>query len=193
MPHTVDSIRTQLTSDVQLLNRNPQNRLGAKRGAAELKEHPFFSAINWDLLYRKQITPPFKPIVDSDESVANFDPEFTNSSLSDAGIQPWDEDEAEVPLGQNVRHSYLGPGGSLKDPAGQHMSGASATAAAESGASAAGAKQIAMPINKGQGKNGIQGGGSPLTSSLQENFRGFTYTGESLMVSLSPNQASAQR
>jgi hypothetical protein len=64
-----------------LLNRNPQNRLGAKRGAAELKEHPFFKSINWDLLAKKQITPPFKPIVDSDESTANFDPEFTNSSL----------------------------------------------------------------------------------------------------------------
>ncbi|ORX37101.1 kinase-like domain-containing protein [Kockovaella imperatae] len=147
-----------------LLNRNPQNRLGAKRGAAELKEHPFFSQIDWDLLYRKQVTPPFKPIVDSDESVANFDPEFTNSSLQDAGIQPWDEDESESSSSVQ-RHNYLGPGGSLTSPAGQHM-----------------ANRNAVPIQK-PGPKPVPGSeGSPLTSSLQENFRGFTYTGESSLM-----------
>ena len=146
----------------QLLNRNPQNRLGAKRGAAELKEHPFFSQINWELLYRKQVTPPFKPLVDSDESVANFDPEFTNSSLQDAGIQLWDEDEMDAPA-SSTRHNYLGPGGSLTSPAGQHMG-----------------NQNAVPIQR-PGAKPTGEAGSPLTSSLQENFRGFTYTGESLM------------
>ncbi|BEJ10715.1 hypothetical protein CspHIS471_0101370 [Cutaneotrichosporon sp. HIS471] len=137
-----------------LLNRNPQNRLGAKRGAAELKEHPFFKSIDWDLLYKKQITPPFKPIVDSDESVANFDPEFTNSTLEEAGINIY-EDEDYMP--QPGRHSYVGPGGSLSKPSGMGM------AINKS-------KPPAQPIN-----------GSPLTSSVQENFRGFTYTGESLV------------
>ncbi|EIW67606.1 protein kinase Sch9 [Tremella mesenterica DSM 1558] len=144
-----------------LLNRNPQNRLGAKRGAAELKDHPFFSSINWDLLYRRQITPPFKPIVDSDESVANFDPEFTNSSLTDAGIQPWEDDDYGVMPGSvGRRHSYLGPGGSLSGGQLKTQSG--------------------MAINKTQ-RPDLVGQGSPLTSSVQENFRGFTYTGESVM------------
>lgn len=140
-----------------LLNRNPQNRLGAKRGAAELKEHPFFASIDWDLLYKKQITPPFKPIVDSDESVANFDPEFTNSTLEDAGINIY-EDEDYMPQ-QPGRHAYVGPGGSLSKPSNMGMA-------------IKPNKPPAQPIN-----------GSPLTSSVQENFRGFTYTGESLMVS----------
>lgn len=154
-----------------LLNRNPQNRLGARHGTAELKEHPFFSSINWDLLYRKQITPPFKPIVDSDESVANFDPEFTNSSLADAGIKPWeDEDYGAQPFqpGSSVRHSYLGPGGSLSS------AGAMKNAAPGAGAG--------MAIGKPQRPElATHHEGSPLTSSVQENFRGFTYTGESLM------------
>lgn len=144
----------------QLLNRNPQHRLGAQRDAQELKEHPFFKSIDWDLLAKKQITPPFKPVVDSDESVANFDPEFTNSSLTAAGINPFSDDdpyEAPAPGG----HSYVGPGGSLSKSS--HMGGA------------------AMAI-KPQRPN-ILGHGSPLTSSVQENFRGFTYTGESLLVS----------
>ncbi|ADV25661.1 AGC/AKT protein kinase [Cryptococcus gattii Ru294] len=145
-----------------LLNRNPQNRLGSHRGVVELKEHPFFKNIDWDLLYKKQITPPFKPIVDSDESVANFDPEFTNSSLLDAGIVPWDDVNANIDPGtasQAGKHSYLGPGAGLNGsvPGG------------------------GVAINKAQ-RPGLPGAnGSPLTSSVQENFRGFTYTGESLM------------
>lgn len=65
----------------QLLNRNPKHRLGATRDAAELKEHPFFKSIDWIALAARQIAPPFKPYVDSDESVANFDPEFTEANL----------------------------------------------------------------------------------------------------------------
>jgi hypothetical protein len=146
-----------------LLNRNPQNRLGAKRGAAELKEHPFFKSINWDLLAKKQITPPFKPIVDSDESTANFDPEFTNSSLADAGINPYEDDGYEAPDAQPGKHSYVGPGGSLANQS--HMGNAG------------------VAISKPQRPTPTVMQGSPLTSSIQENFRGFTYTGESLMVS----------
>lgn len=139
------------------MNRNPQNRLGAKRDAAELKEHPFFSAIDWDLLYRKQITPPFKPIVDSDESVANFDPEFTNSSLADAGVQAWDDDDYQP---SPSRHNYLGPGMSLSQSQGGQNK----------------AVNIAKAQRPGQSDD------NPLTESVQENFRGFTYTGESMMV-----------
>lgn len=150
---------------MQLLNRNPQNRLGAKRDAAELKEHPFFSAIDWDLLYKKQITPPFKPIVDSDESVANFDPEFTNSSLADAGVQPWEEDDFQP---SPSRHNYLGPGMSLSQSQGQN-------------------KAVNIAAAKTQRPNPLGENNSPLTESVQENFRGFTYTGESVMVRSCPS------
>ncbi|KAH9179804.1 Pkinase-domain-containing protein [Lactarius sanguifluus] len=69
-----------------LLNRNPKDRLGAQRDAAELKEHPVFKTINWDALARKQVTPPFKPVVESDESSANFEPEFTSADISQIGL-----------------------------------------------------------------------------------------------------------
>lgn len=133
-----------------------------------MKEHPFFASIDWDLLYHKQITPPFKPIVDSDESVANFDPEFTNSSLQDAGAPITDDETFEAP--QSGKHMFVGPGGSLREAS--HM------ASAKSGGG------VAIQGGK-QGLSGAAGGpGSMLTSSVQENFRGFTYTGESLMVSV---------
>lgn len=43
----------------QLLHKNPLKRLGAQRGAEEIKAHPFWKGINWALL--RQQTPPFVP------------------------------------------------------------------------------------------------------------------------------------
>jgi serine/threonine protein kinase SCH9 len=68
-----------------LLNRNPKHRLGAQRDAEELKEHPFFSDIDWDALAKKNVAPPFKPILKSEEDVSNFDPEFTNALNNGTG------------------------------------------------------------------------------------------------------------
>jgi len=35
-------------------------RLGAK-GSEEIKNHPFFKEVNWEMLLLKKINPPFKP------------------------------------------------------------------------------------------------------------------------------------
>lgn len=70
-----------------LLNRNPRHRLGATDDAEELKQHPFFADIDWDLLEKKLITPPFKPKLKSVEDVAYFDPEFTNALTNDNSIK----------------------------------------------------------------------------------------------------------
>lgn len=70
-----------------LLNRNPRHRLGATDDAEELKQHPFFADIDWDLLEKKLITPPFKPKLKSVEDVAYFDPEFTNALTNDSSIK----------------------------------------------------------------------------------------------------------
>src|SRR5688572_10897683 len=79
----------------QLLNRNPKHRLGAVRDAAELKEHSFFKSIDWQALALKQLTPPFKPVVESDESTANFDPEFTSADIRDLTMSDSDLDEED--------------------------------------------------------------------------------------------------
>ncbi|KAK9494069.1 kinase-like domain-containing protein [Lipomyces doorenjongii] len=65
-----------------LLNRNPKHRLGAIEDARELKAHPFFADIDWDLLVQKKVPPPFKPHLSSETDTSNFDPEFTNASTS---------------------------------------------------------------------------------------------------------------
>ncbi|KAK7202409.1 putative camp-dependent protein kinase-like protein [Myxozyma melibiosi] len=65
-----------------LLNRNPKHRLGALDDARELKRHPFFADVDWDLLVQKKLPPPFKPHLSSETDTSNFDPEFTNASTS---------------------------------------------------------------------------------------------------------------
>jgi hypothetical protein len=43
-----------------LLQRDLNIRL---KEPAKMKEHPFFSAINWDDLYNKKVKPPYVPNV----------------------------------------------------------------------------------------------------------------------------------
>ncbi|KAG6833790.1 hypothetical protein H0H87_001222 [Tephrocybe sp. NHM501043] len=166
-----------------LLNRNPNHRLGASRDAAELKEHPFFKSIDWKALALKQVTPPFKPVVESDESTSNFDPEFTTADIRDVGLADMvldEEDPSENWVSQSIGNSGLihtpnGPLGSERE------------------------KNPLSPIGLNGPTNGrVQGiqirkkkksndnGGSPLTNSVQANFRGFTYSGgESVVPSAS--------
>ena len=165
-------------SHPQLLNRNPKHRLGAERDAAQLKEHPFFKDIDWKALALKQVTPPFKPVVESDESVANFDPEFTSADVRDAGpagiadLDDEDPSEAWVSLSQSVgglTHTPNGPLGSDRPAA------AAAPAAAKPIAAPAPGRGITIGATKKKAE-------SPLTSSVQENFRGFTYHGGESIV-----------
>ena len=44
---------------VHLLNRNPSKRLGAgASGASEIKEHPFFADVDWELVQSRSIQMP---------------------------------------------------------------------------------------------------------------------------------------
>ncbi|PWZ01406.1 kinase-like protein [Testicularia cyperi] len=135
-----------------LLNRNPRHRLGAQRDAQDLKEHPFFKDIDFEALAKKQITPPFKPLVESDESTANFDPEFTETDLKDVAVIPGFE-------GSSVEvQSALANGDLLSEQD-----------------KAANGKGVA--INKGHRGAGAEDDDQLLTKSVQDKFRGFSYSG----------------
>ncbi|XP_076003078.1 ribosomal protein S6 kinase alpha-2 [Genypterus blacodes] len=73
-----------------LFKRNPANRLGAgPEGVEEIKRHRFFSSIDWNRLYRKEMRPPFKPTVGRPEDTFHFDPEFTSRTPTDSpGLPP---------------------------------------------------------------------------------------------------------
>ncbi|KAL5527423.1 hypothetical protein ACEPAG_6214 [Sanghuangporus baumii] len=151
-----------------LLNRNPKHRLGAQHDADELKEHAFFKTIDWKALAAKQVTPPFIPVVESDESVDNFDPEFTSADLSDAGIELYDEDDpSEDWVAQSITGSYMQhtPNGPLGSDLRDHQKEA----------------QQGMVINGRRSKR-ADPEGSPISNSVQEKFRGFSFSGESFVV-----------
>ncbi|KAA1466307.1 kinase-like protein [Dentipellis sp. KUC8613] len=149
-----------------LLNRNPKHRLGAQRDAEELKDHPFFKCIDWQALALKQVPPPFKPVVESDESTANFDPEFTSADISEIGFNEMhldDDDPSGDWTSQSVNGTWYTPNG----PLGSDRSPPPHQPQAPS---------QGISIKKRQGRD--PAGSPPLTNSVQENFRGFTFSGE---------------
>lgn len=71
---------------ILLLNRDPSRRLGT-HGAADIKNHEFFSKhIDWNQLMAKKVQPPFKPAVASAVDTSNFDPEFTSEQPVDSVV-----------------------------------------------------------------------------------------------------------
>ncbi|XP_039540963.1 ribosomal protein S6 kinase alpha-3 isoform X3 [Pimephales promelas] len=73
-----------------LFKRNPSNRLGAGAdGVEEIKRHPFYSTIDWNKLFRRELYPPFKPASGRPDDTFYFDPEFTAKTPKDSpGVPP---------------------------------------------------------------------------------------------------------
>jgi serum/glucocorticoid-regulated kinase 2 len=68
-----------------LFKKDPAERLGGKDGDAQpIKEHPWYSQVDWDILMEKKIIPPFKPKLDSEEDTKYIDNEFTEMAPFDS-------------------------------------------------------------------------------------------------------------
>lgn len=73
----------------KLMVRDPAKRMGAEK---DVKAHRFFSearkgipkAVDWQALYKKQVTPPFKPKIDPKNLAALFDKEFTRMPVANS-------------------------------------------------------------------------------------------------------------
>lgn len=118
-------------------------------------------------------------MVESDESVDNFDPEFTTMDMREAGLEDMfdEEDPSEdwVALSQSLSapvHTPNGPLGFDKQP--QPL----VVPPPLNGHTNGHAKGIDI-ANKKKKREPV---GSPLTNSMQENFRGFTYHGEASLI-----------
>uniref|UniRef100_W5KNB6 Serum/glucocorticoid regulated kinase 2a n=1 Tax=Astyanax mexicanus TaxID=7994 RepID=W5KNB6_ASTMX len=64
-----------------LLQKDQHRRLGAIADFLEIKNHVFFTHINWDDLYHKRITPPYNPNVRGPADLQHIDPEFTREMV----------------------------------------------------------------------------------------------------------------
>jgi len=71
-----------------LLQRPVDDRLGSgPTDAEELKAHPFFKDIDWDLIEQKKIKPEFQPPNRlGSMDVTNFDREFTSEKAIDSVV-----------------------------------------------------------------------------------------------------------
>ncbi|CAF1384525.1 unnamed protein product [Rotaria sordida] len=88
-----------------LFKRNPANRLGAgPDGFRNIQKHPFFTSIDWDKLYRKEIEPPFIPPLHNDYG-HYFDKEFTCKTPTDSPGIPTSADAYNTFQG----FSYIAP------------------------------------------------------------------------------------
>ncbi|MCJ1307002.1 hypothetical protein MMC25_000647 [Agyrium rufum] len=104
----------------QLLDRRPERRLGAN-GAAEIKAHQFFHAIDWRKLLQRKYEPSFKPNVVDALDTKNFDVDFTSELPQDSYVDgPMLSQTAQQ---QFAGWSYNRPvaglgdaGGSVRDP-----------------------------------------------------------------------------
>lgn len=67
---------------IALLSREPESRLGSRDDVQDIKEHPFFSDMDWDRLYAKDYTPSYTPHV-TNNMAALFDQEFTDQKVSE--------------------------------------------------------------------------------------------------------------
>ena len=66
----------------KLLVRKPEERLGYQKGAEKIMDHEFFNSIDWEALYKKKVTPPFRPKIKDRDDLSNFDKEFTSTAPS---------------------------------------------------------------------------------------------------------------
>ena len=67
----------------QLLAINPKKRIGyGESDAKKIKEHPYFSDVDWKKYLNKEIEPPFVPKLDGDLDLRYFDKSFTDEPVN---------------------------------------------------------------------------------------------------------------
>ncbi|KAH0508147.1 Ribosomal protein S6 kinase beta-2 [Microtus ochrogaster] len=85
----------------KFLKRNPVQRIGGGPGdAAEVQRHPFFRHINWDDLLARRVDPPFRPSLQSEEDVSQFDTRFTRQTPVDS--------PDDTALSESANQAFLG-------------------------------------------------------------------------------------
>lgn len=87
-----------------LLRKDPSLRLGSILGTREIKNHPWLENVNWDLIAKKKVVPPFRP----NSTKSNFETEFLSLSIKDSVFFKADQQTSEYdPVFQDFNYSTL--------------------------------------------------------------------------------------
>ena len=78
----------------KLLEKNPGSRLG-KTGLNEIRTHPFFGNLNFEMLKNKKLKSPFKPTIKEEDITSNFDEEYTSMATEESPVANWITDYEE--------------------------------------------------------------------------------------------------
>ncbi|XP_061465510.1 ribosomal protein S6 kinase beta-2 isoform X2 [Rhineura floridana] len=85
----------------KFLKRHPTQRIGGGSGdAADVQRHLFFRHINWDDLLARRVDPPFRPPLQSEDDVSQFDTRFTRQTPVDS--------PDDVSLSESANQAFLG-------------------------------------------------------------------------------------
>jgi len=68
------------------LRRDPEKRLGTSPDPSILRNHAFFKGLDWEKLLKREVVPPFKPKVKSDNDITQIDPVFTQEAAIDSVV-----------------------------------------------------------------------------------------------------------
>nr|XP_027203318.1 ribosomal protein S6 kinase beta-2-like [Dermatophagoides pteronyssinus] len=86
----------------KLLRRSPELRLGGGTDdATPVKHHAFFNKVNWDDVFFKRLSPPFRPALHSEDDVSQFDTRFTEQ-------MPIDSPEESSHLSRSINEMFIG-------------------------------------------------------------------------------------
>jgi len=61
--------------------------LGSEKDFEEIKEHEFFRNVDWGNLRKKNVKPPFKPIVTSPDDLSNIETTFYADSIIESSSE----------------------------------------------------------------------------------------------------------
>ena len=78
----------------KLLEKNPGSRLG-RTGLNEIKSHPFFGTLNFEMVRNKKLKSPYKPTIKEDDLTCYFDEEYTSMTTEESPVANWITDYQE--------------------------------------------------------------------------------------------------